>query len=133
MINKVVLVGKYFVPKDNQEYKFLTASIMLSKGYKDNEGKTVMQFIPIKISKKGCYEFANEYVKEKDIVSVVGCINCYKDRDGKNSFNVLVDEINILSKAQDTEQEQEPRATTIRKEDIVVDLQEQADDDDLPF
>lgn len=132
MINKVVLVGKYYVPKDNQDYKFLTASIMLSKGYKDNEGKTVMQFIPIKISKKGCYEFAKDYVKEKDIVSIVGSINCYKDKDGKNSFNVLVDEINILSKAQDTEQEQ-PRPTTIRKEEIVVDLQEQADDEELPF
>ena len=132
MINKVVLVGKYYSHKDNQEYKFLTASIMLSKGYKDNEGKTVMQFIPIKISKKGCYEFANEYVKEKDIVSIVGSINCYKDKEGKNSFNVLVDEINILSKAQE---EQEPRATTIRKEEIVVDLQEQTDNDEeeLPF
>lgn len=74
-------------------------------------------------------EFLSAYARKGDLVAITGAL---RTRKGEHTtfYDIVADSVEILSHK---EQEEQPRPTTIRKEDVIVNLPEQPVDDDLPF
>lgn len=126
-MNKIEITGRL-----TQDVKLTNGCAQTSIAVKRPTKNDEADFFNIVAFKQNA-EFLSAYAHKGDLVAITGAL---RTRKGEHTtfYDIVADSVEILSH-KETEQEQEkPRATTIRKEDVIVNLPELNNpDDDLPF
>ena len=110
MINNVTLVGRltrdvelrYLQGKGTAVASFTVA---VDRDYKDKDGNTPTDFLPIEVMGKPA-EFAANYLGKGRLVGVIGSVRVdkYKDKDGNNKSytKIAARQVQALDKLQNT-------------------------------
>lgn len=140
-MNVVALSGR--IARDieyNDTNNFVKNTIAIARDMKEEDGTRTCDFINF-ICWKNLAEYVKKYVKKGDMVEITGRIKVgtFKTKDGgnKNSFEIVVDKLNILIK-NDENKKDRPQPTKsaleVQKEITNVKLSDkEISDDDLPF
>lgn len=104
MINSVTLVGRLTAMPEirtiNGDKKVATFLIASERNYKNKDNKYDTDFIPIVLYRS--IEFVEKYIGKGDLVGIRGSIQSRsyeKDGQKKTAYQVLAEEIQLLTKA----------------------------------
>ena len=104
MINTVTLVGRLTAMPEirtiNNDRKVATFVIASERNYKNKDNKYDTDFIPIVLYRS--VDFVEKYIGKGDLVGIVGSVQSRsyeKDGQRKTAYQVLAEEIQLLTKA----------------------------------
>ena len=104
MINSVTLVGRLTAMPEIRDIKdgkkVATFMVASERNYKNNQGKYDADFLPIVLYRS--IEFVEKYIGKGDLVAIRGSVQSRtyeKDGQKKTAYQILGDEIQLLSKA----------------------------------
>lgn len=104
MINSVTLVGRLTAMPEirtiNNDRKVATFVIASERNYKNKDNKYDTDFIPIVLYRS--VDFVEKYIGKGDLVGIVGSVQSRsyeKDGQKKTAYQVLAEEIQLLTKA----------------------------------
>lgn len=104
MINTVTLVGRLTAMPEirtiNNDRKVATFVIASERNYKNKDNKYDTDFIPIVLYRS--VDFVEKYIGKGDLVGIVGSVQSRsyeKDGQKKTAYQVLAEEIQLLTKA----------------------------------
>ena len=104
MINSVTLVGRLTAMPEIRDIKdgkkVATFMVASERNYKNNQGKYDADFLPIVLYRS--IEFVEKYIGKGDPVAIRGSVQSRtyeKDGQKKTAYQILGDEIQLLSKA----------------------------------
>ena len=143
-MNNIVLVGRLtadpelkYIPGNGTPIARFT--IAVDRDYKNKDGSTTTDFIPVEIMGKPA-EFVANYVGKGRLVGVQGSIRVdrYTDKQGnnKNFTKVQGRQIQALESSKDKQSNatQQPTQPTFKPSNVVSPNEFQAvEDDDVPF
>ena len=128
MINSVTLVGRLTAMPEIRDIKdgkkVATFMVASERNYKNNQGKYDADFLPIVLYRS--IEFVEKYIGKGDLVAIRGSVQSRtyeKDGQKKTAYQILVDEIQLLSKANKKE---DPKPSGMEEFDEIAEIQ-------LPF
>ena len=104
MINTVTLVGRLTAMPEirtiNNDRKVATFVIASERNYKNKDNKYDTDFIPIVLYRS--VDFVEKYIGKGDLVGITGSVQSRsyeKDGQKKTAYQVLAEEIQLLTKA----------------------------------
>ena len=104
MINTVTLVGRLTAMPEirtiNNDRKVATFVMASERNYKNKDNKYDTDFIPIILYRS--VDFVEKYIGKGDLVGIVGSVQSRsyeKDGQKKTAYQVLAEEIQLLTKA----------------------------------
>ena len=104
MINTVTLVGRLTAMPEirtiNGDKKVATFVMASERNYKNKDNKYDTDFIPIVLYRS--VDFVEKYIGKGDLVGIVGSVQSRsyeKDGQRKTAYQVLAEEIQLLTKA----------------------------------
>lgn len=104
MINTVTLVGRLTAMPEirtiNNDKKVATFVMASERNYKNKDNKYDTDFIPIVLYRS--VDFVEKYIGKGDLVGIVGSVQSRsyeKDGQKKTAYQVLAEEIQLLTKA----------------------------------
>lgn len=104
MINTVTLVGRLTAMPEirtiNGDKKVATFVMASERNYKNKDNKYDTDFIPIVLYRS--VDFVEKYIGKGDLVGIVGSVQSRsyeKDGQKKTAYQVLAEEIQLLTKA----------------------------------
>lgn len=104
MINSVTLVGRLTAMPEirtiNNDRKVATFVMASERNYKNKDNKYDTDFIPIVLYRS--VDFVEKYIGKGDLVGIVGSVQSRsyeKDGQKKTAYQVLAEEIQLLTKA----------------------------------
>ena len=104
MINAVTLVGRLTAMPEirtiNGDKKVATFVMASERNYKNKDNKYDTDFIPIVLYRS--VDFVEKYIGKGDLVGIVGSVQSRsyeKDGQKKTAYQVLAEEIQLLTKA----------------------------------
>lgn len=104
MINTVTLVGRLTAMPEirtiNNDRKVATFVIASERNYKNKDNKYDTDFIPIVLYRS--VDFVEKYIGKGDLVGITGSVQSRsyeKDGQKKTTYQVLAEEIQLLTKA----------------------------------
>ena len=104
MINTVTLVGRLTAMPEirtiNNDKKVATFVIASERNYKNKDNKYDTDFIPIVLYRS--VDFVEKYIGKGDLVGITGSVQSRsyeKDGQKKTAYQVLAEEIQLLTKA----------------------------------
>ena len=104
MINTVTLVGRLTAMPEirtiNNDRKVATFVMASERNYKNKDNKYDTDFIPIVLYRS--VDFVDKYIGKGDLVGIVGSVQSRsyeKDGQRKMAYQVLAEEIQLLTKA----------------------------------
>ena len=104
MINSVTLVGRLTAMPEIRDIKdgkkVATFMVASERNYKNNQGKYDADFLPIVLYRS--IDFVEKYIGKGDLVAIRGSVQSRtyeKDGQKKTAYQILGDEIQLLSKA----------------------------------
>lgn len=128
MINSVTLVGRLTAMPEIRDIKdgkkVATFMVASERNYKNNQGKYDADFLPIVLYRS--IEFVEKYIGRGDLVAIRGSVQSRtyeKDGQKKTAYQILGDEIQLLSKANKKE---DPKPSGMEEFDEIAEIQ-------LPF
>ena len=128
MINSVTLVGRLTAMPEIRDIKdgkkVATFMVASERNYKNNQGKYDADFLPIVLYRS--IDFVEKYIGKGDLVAIRGSVQSRtyeKDGQKKTAYQILGDEIQLLSKANKKE---DPKPSGMEEFDEIAEIQ-------LPF
>ena len=104
MINTVTLVGRLTAMPEirtiNNDRKVATFVIASERNYKNKDNKYDTDFIPIVLYRS--VDFVEKYIGKGDLVGITGSVQSRsyeKDGQKKTAYQILAEEIQLLTKA----------------------------------
>ena len=104
MINTVTLVGRLTAMPEirtiNNDKKVATFIVASERNYKNKDNKYDTDFIPVILYRS--VDFVEKYIGKGDLVGIVGSVQSRsyeKDGQRKTAYQVLAEEIQLLTKA----------------------------------
>lgn len=142
-MNKVIITKARLVKDIEVKYNVkgnavIQNSIAIKRDYKNENGEYDTDFFNISLFGNNA-EYVSKFGSKGSLVNVFGTLRNYKykDKDGNNrtSTEIIVDNIELLSKATDKDEPVKEKAKEPVKEinDVYEQFADEISDDDLPF
>lgn len=142
-MNKVIITKARLVKDIEVKYNVkgnavIQNSIAIKRDYKNENGEYDTDFFNISLFGNNA-EYISKFGSKGSLVNVFGALRNYKykDKDGNNrtSTEIIVDNIELLSKATDKDEpvKEEVKEPVKATNDLYEQFADEISDDDLPF